>query len=859
MSEPAATPNKHANHDRKDLAQYASAKFEKGFHLVHKSKFEMARNKFRSAQKARILLHDDVYHITIAPGYEILGHVNLALGDWEEAKLNLLAAQEICEKNLDLLGSDTGEKQDMKDLLGANIQRIKNWLEIVEVRQSDKSPDFVKSFDVTVVKSISNDMTKYSNLNLSRTLMRNNFIPLERNHEASKKPKKTAGSYEQDSVTEYNSLPCHDAPPANDDSGGDESNTINVLDDLHSSASTPAWLLQDDSAPVPFSILGDSQAEKKQSRIEALMVSDATFSHSSVHATNIPSHHANSIMNPDHLPTDQEFRINQIIQEQSEESKGAMNTTDLHSNDRDASHLNEPMNDSQSSSQLISATARRYMGEDEEIFIPEAIAIDRDEDIPHASVIVPEKNSLSLTVNGIRIPAIPLMIILLISLALLIGFLVNAAVKKSNPSTQGGKNETSITEIKTSIEGYVLQRNVTFHYMGQTDPRFLALDWILNTDKMQLELTDYNLYQRYILALLAFHFSSLEWTHCGNYLNSETCSVSERNGMGNAEKSLVWLSSADECEWYGVTCDENGRVVGLEVAENNWIGAIPPEISRLEYLQYLALPNNCLYGTLPPELGNMMQLKELNLSLNRLSGLIPDELYNLSTLVRIDFSSQNSWNETKCYMLSEGATGNPNYNYINLGLQGAVLENIWRLQDLRELFLYDNYCSGTISPEIENLKQLEILSVGLNIFSGTIPSAISKLNNLKELWLELNWLSGSLPQSIKVLSVHSMENITGTIPDSIYHLTNLKHLYLYGDHLEGSLKAEIGKLKSLTSLLISNNQFSGTLPSELGLCEKLGMLETGNLMHYLFPRNSLQVTPQLTTITLDLLHRRASI
>lgn len=65
----------------------------------------------------------------------------------------------------------------------------------------------------------------------------------------------------------------------------------------------------------------------------------------------------------------------------------------------------------------------------------------------------------------------------------------------------------------------------------------------------------------------------------------------------------------------------------------------------------------------------------------------------------------------------------------------------------------------------------------------------------------------------------------GTIPNSLYNLNNLRILDLMDNFpgLEGTLKTDIGKLVNLRSLKLNNNpSFEGTLPSELGLCHKLG-------------------------------------
>ena len=58
-------------------------------------------------------------------------------------------------------------------------------------------------------------------------------------------------------------------------------------------------------------------------------------------------------------------------------------------------------------------------------------------------------------------------------------------------------------------------------------------------------------------------------------------------------------------DWYGVETAESGRVVAVD------------------------LPDNNLRGRIPPELGDLASLRRLDLSGNRLTGLIPPELHNI--------------------------------------------------------------------------------------------------------------------------------------------------------------------------------------------------------------------------------------
>ena len=68
-----------------------------------------------------------------------------------------------------------------------------------------------------------------------------------------------------------------------------------------------------------------------------------------------------------------------------------------------------------------------------------------------------------------------------------------------------------------------------------------------------------------------------------------------------------WLSDASIGEWYGVTADENGRVIELVLD-----GAL--------------FQRHGLSGKIPPELGSLTNLERLHLNWNELSGKIPSEL-----------------------------------------------------------------------------------------------------------------------------------------------------------------------------------------------------------------------------------------
>ncbi|EJK66618.1 hypothetical protein THAOC_12449 [Thalassiosira oceanica] len=143
-----------------------------------------------------------------------------------------------------------------------------------------------------------------------------------------------------------------------------------------------------------------------------------------------------------------------------------------------------------------------------------------------------------------------------------------------SPISVGERKQSGITE---QIEREVLQRGAVFFVMDDTDPRLKALHWILYSDKLQLGTQDANLNQRYVLAVMAFSLESVEWFNCGRHMNvgpngmdnlfvNEDC-IFDNKSTGQKEDFKIWLSSTDECEWFGVICSSDGVVRGLELSE----------------------------------------------------------------------------------------------------------------------------------------------------------------------------------------------------------------------------------------------------------------------------------------------------
>ena len=309
-----------------------------------------------------------------------------------------------------------------------------------------------------------------------------------------------------------------------------------------------------------------------------------------------------------------------------------------------------------------------------------------------------------------------------------------------------------------------------------------------------------------------------------------------------------WLSAAPIGTWYGVTTDENGRVIELRLGWNQLSGTVPAELGNLTALTYLSLGGD-LSGTIPTELGNLTALTHLNLGWNQLTGTIPTELGNLTTLTELSLGGNQ--------------------------LTGTIPAELGNLTSLTELNLRWNQLSGTIPPELGNLTALASLGLEGNQLSGTIPTELGNLTSLTELNLRWNQLSGCLPAVWKYVVESDLDQISleycaavplilsataardrdllvalywatdgenwrnsnnwlTEAPMGMWHgvTTNesgqVIELDLWYNSLSGAIPPELGNLTSLETLILASNELNGTIPPELGDLINLESLQLWN-------------------------------
>ncbi|KAA8534094.1 hypothetical protein F0562_031713 [Nyssa sinensis] len=262
---------------------------------------------------------------------------------------------------------------------------------------------------------------------------------------------------------------------------------------------------------------------------------------------------------------------------------------------------------------------------------------------------------------------------------------------------------------------------------------------------------------------------------------------------------ISWNETVPLCNWHGVTCGRrHQRVVALDLQSQGLAGSISPSIGNLTFLRSIYLQDNLLQGSIPQELGRLSRLQHLNFTNNTIQGDIPATLANCSDLRLVDLMFND--------------------------LVGKIPALFGSLSKLTFLGLHADNLIGGIPPSLSNLTLLQRLSLGSNSLTGIIPDSTGRLTNLQFFGMGQNKLSGSVPPSLFNISSLSLSHIfipanrlTGSIPQNIgLTLPNLQRISVGGNHFEGPFPVSFSNASRMRVLDISQNEFLGPVPVDLG-------------------------------------------
>ena len=304
-------------------------------------------------------------------------------------------------------------------------------------------------------------------------------------------------------------------------------------------------------------------------------------------------------------------------------------------------------------------------------------------------------------------------------------------------------------------------------------------------------------------------------------------------------------------------------------------GSIPTEIGNLISLRAFHGQDMAWVGSLPSEIGTCFQLRELNLSQSErlnakadMEGSIPSEVWELPRLRHIDLEGLNL--RGRLPKIGQLVFLTSTLRSIRLGrnkLQGTISTMFGLLTNLETLELQYNELGegGTsnsqsneflpaVPTELGSLTMLTTFNLSNNPNLGLsspirdIGTEFGKLVKLQELNLSSCGLVSSIPRELGLLTelrellLDGNNQWTGTVPMELGQLTLLEKLHIGSDvgidgddffarlGLVGTIPEQVlnGLSSTLKSLVLPNNQFTGALPATLANFSKLTHLDLSN-------------------------------
>ncbi|XP_076887517.1 receptor protein-tyrosine kinase CEPR1-like [Bidens hawaiensis] len=284
------------------------------------------------------------------------------------------------------------------------------------------------------------------------------------------------------------------------------------------------------------------------------------------------------------------------------------------------------------------------------------------------------------------------------------------------------------------------------------------------------------------------------------------------------------------CNYTGVTCNDEGYVIKINISGRSLFGVFPKNIcSYLPHLKTLDIGYNSINGEFPHGITNCSSLEELITTHTKLTGKLPD-LSPMKCLRVLDMSSCSFTGTFPLSFINLTDLEVINFNE-NAGFYlWRLPDDIFRLSKLKSMILSTCMVSGLIPKSIGNMTSLVDLELCGNFLTGSVPKELGLLKNLQQLELYYNQLVGEVPKDLGNLTMLtdmdlSVNQLTGSIPASICQLPKLKVLQLYNNSLTGHIPRALEDSKSLTMLSLYRNYFDGEVPRHLGRSSPLILLD----------------------------------
>ncbi|KAG8376815.1 hypothetical protein BUALT_Bualt09G0103100 [Buddleja alternifolia] len=222
-----------------------------------------------------------------------------------------------------------------------------------------------------------------------------------------------------------------------------------------------------------------------------------------------------------------------------------------------------------------------------------------------------------------------------------------------------------------------------------------------------------------------------------------------------------------------------------------------------------------LKGPLPQNFNQLSMLQNLGLQQNQFSGNLP----SFNGLAKLQYA----------YL---------DYNNFDT-IPSDFFKGLVSLEVLALDYIPLNASTGWSLPnDLQNSAQLKNLTLMNCNLAGPLPEFLGKMPSLEVLMMSLNKLTGGIPGSFEGSLLTTLwlnqqaDGMTGPI-DVVSSMKSLTSLWLHGNHFSGKIPDDIGDLVSLHDMNLNGNDLVGLVPASLANMA-LGHLDLNN-NHFMGP------------------------
>jgi hypothetical protein len=346
----------------------------------------------------------------------------------------------------------------------------------------------------------------------------------------------------------------------------------------------------------------------------------------------------------------------------------------------------------------------------------------------------------------------------------------------------------------TSVEGQYRQRFAALVGDGVFQEGSIydrTANWIIFEDPMSFAFENPYLDQRFLLSLMYFQTTENEsklWKACNKpEQNASSACLYEK--VDFVESGIMHFKEATEAtRWLSDT------------PECQWVGVVCDDVGTVREID---LSGQSIVGQLPTGISQLPYLQVISFIYNGFTGKIPLEYAAMKRLISLELQ----------YNKLTGSFPNELYlatdlQMLNIGanlLTGSITSSVGLLSNLRGFFLFENMLTGSIPTEIGLLSNLRKCTLDL---AHTVTNVLGVTGNV-------------LTPSLFIVYTRNEQNMfVGGLPTEFGAMTTLKELWMFENDFTGSIPSELGNTQ-LLNLRLHASKISGTIPEDFYRCTNL--------------------------------------